>query len=157
MILQSNFIKWFILLVLIMGASFYISSNWYQLMLIQGRSMEPEYHHLQLVLLDKHSKTYTAGDVVAFECEGLSAVLVKRIAASPGEKVQIVNGTLYVNNTASKLYSKNAFKYSGILSEELLLEDQQYIVIGDNIAESTDSRDERVGNIDEKNILGIVQ
>lgn len=125
-------------------------------MLIQGHSMEPSYHHLQPVLLDKQDKEYTVGDVVAFDCKELSAVLVKRIVARPGDTVVIDDGTLYRNGEASELYSPGVFSYAGLLDHNLILGSRQYAVIGDNLNESKDSRYPEVGIVEEDNIRGIV-
>lgn len=73
-------IVWAIIVVTLMIAAWYVSKYHYQLMLIQGDSMTPTYHNLQLVVLDKHDREYAVGDVIAFRCDGLDCVLVKRIA-----------------------------------------------------------------------------
>lgn len=117
--------------------------------------MLPAYHNWQLVVLDKRANDYRPGDVVAFRCEGLNAVLVKRIAAGPGDTVQILNGTLYVNGEISRVYSeKGIFEYAGMLSDSLTLDDGEYIVIGDNIAQSRDSRYAEVGIVEADDIIG---
>ncbi len=132
----------------------YLSAHWFQLMLIQGDSMLPSYHNLQLVVLDKHSREFHTGDVIAFRCENLSAVLVKRIVACGGDWVQIADGTLYVNGEVSPLYEEDSFDNAGILQNEVKLSTGDYIVIGDNAAQSRDSRDERVGVIQEDSVIG---
>lgn len=135
-----------------------ISKHFLQLMLIQGRSMEPAYHSLQLVVLNKNfsDDDITPGKVVAFRCRGVNAVLVKRIAAVPGQSVVIKNATLYVDGVPSDTYPKGSFNYSGILTSPVLLKDDEFIAIGDNIAESVDSRYEEIGIVKRDSILGIV-
>lgn len=126
-------------------------------MLIQGRSMEPSYHNLQLAVIDKREHTYTAGDVVAFRCEGLSDILVKRIVACPGDTVVIREGTLFVNDRVSPVFdTEGAFQDAGLLSELVSLEADQYIVMGDNIAESVDSRYPKVGVVSKTDIIGYI-
>ena len=117
--------------------------------------MSPSLHDKQLVILQRHNLKFTYGDIVAFQCKGLSSVLVKRIAACPGDTVVIENGTLFVNGEVSIIYSdKSIFEYSVTLSNAVKLDKGQYIVIGDNIAESKDSRYQKVGYISEDDILG---
>ena len=94
---MRRFLNRLILAGVIFIFALYISSNWYQLMLIQGKSMEPAYHNFQLVVLDKHNKEYCTDDVIAFKCDNLSSILVKRIVAMEGDTVQIMNGKLYIN------------------------------------------------------------
>lgn len=149
--------KWIITSIVLFILAYYISNNWYQLMLIQGESMSPSYHNLQMVILNRHSSDYTYGDVVAFKCERLDSVLVKRIVACPCDVVVIDQGTLYVNGDISAVFPETGlFEYEGILDEKIQLGTGQYIVIGDNTRESKDSRYEEVGYIDESNIIGKV-
>ena len=144
-----------LLAIFVLLAAFYISLNFYQFMLIQGESMVPAYHNLQLVILDKHTDDYTYGDVIAFRCEGLNAVLVKRIVACPGDSVIIREGILYVNGEVSTIFPSDCqFDYAGIAETEMELDTEQYFVIGDNIGESKDSRYQEVGRVDEMTILG---
>lgn len=148
---------YFVLILSIIVFSYYISANWYQLSLIHGESMSPAYHNLQFVIIDRHSKDYTYGDVIAFRCDGLKSVLVKRIAACPGDMVEIKDGTLYVNDAISIIYDKeNIFEYSGIARHPIYLDENQYFVIGDNIGESKDSRYEEVGMVYAEDIIGKV-
>ena len=147
--------KKILLAIFVLLAAFYISHNYYQFMLIQGESMVPAYHNLQLVILDKHTDDYTYGDVIAFRCEGLNAVLVKRIVACPGDSVIIREGILYVNGVVSTIFPSDfQFDYAGIAETEMELGTEQYFVIGDNIGESKDSRYQEVGRVDEMTILG---
>lgn len=137
--------------------SFVISKYYFQLMLIQGTSMEPAYHDLQMVWLDKRNDFYTYGDVIAFRCDSFDKILVKRVAALPGDSIHIVDGSLYVNGEVSTVYPKQGiFERAGIAAEVVLAKDKQYFVIGDNIRESKDSRYEEIGFVDASDIIGKV-
>ncbi len=133
-----------------------ISKNFYQLMLIRGGSMEPSYHDMQLVFLEKNYGAISAGDVIAFRCEGLDSVLVKRVVALPGQTVVIREGTLYVDGKVSPCYVEEVFDYAGLLAQEVKLPTGNYAVIGDNVIESKDSRYEEVGFVSEGSVLGRV-
>ena len=95
--------------------------------------MEPSFHNMEFVLLDKRKQVVQPGDVVAFWSEGLHAVLVKRVVACPGETVMIRGGKLLVDGKEPALYERAVFTYEGILSEPIALSSGEYIVIGDNI------------------------
>jgi signal peptidase I len=137
--------------------AWYISANWYQVMMIQGESMAPSYHHLQLVMLKKHDRDFRRGDTVAFWCEEFSCVLVKRIAAVPGDNAVIRDGTLYVNGHVSEIYEEpGIFSYAGILQSEIVVQPGEYLVLGDNVEASKDSRYSEVGLIHESSIYGWV-
>lgn len=137
--------------------AWYVSNNWFQLMLIQGESMTPAYDHMQLVVLNRHDREFEPGDVAAFWCENLSCVLVKRIAAVPGDTVAIREGILYINDRVSEVYgADHVFAYAGLLEEELVLQQGEYLMLGDNAAYSKDSRYPEVGVVDESQIYGRV-
>ena len=154
----KEYVRWLITLILIMIVAWYVSRYHYQLMMIQGNSMYPSYHNMQVVVLDKHSDTYTYGEVIAFWCDGLEAVLVKRVVACQGDTVLIENGRLFVNGVESELFEQDTiFDYAGIAETEVVLQNEQYFVIGDNIAESRDSRYEDVGVIFWENIIGKIK
>ena len=117
--------------------------------------MVPSYHHLQLVVLNKHDRDFQRGDVAAFWCEELSCTLVKRIAALPGDRVIIQEGSLYVNGQISQAYAEpGLFAYAGILEKEIFLGPGEYLLFGDNTSESKDSRYPEVGIISESHIFG---
>lgn len=129
----------------------FVSSHYFQLMLIQGDSMEPAYHNMQIVVLNKFDKIYSHSDVIAFRCEGLSTNLVKRIVGCPGDTVWIQDHKLLVNGIP---YTE--IEYAGLLETSVTLEAGQYIVLGDNIPYSKDSRHEEVGLVDLQTIIGAV-
>lgn len=137
--------------------AFYVSQNWFQLLLIRGDSMSPAFHDLQLAVMDRRADEYTYGEVIAFRCEGLDAVLTKRVAACPGDVVQIREGILYVNDSVSGVFpAERLFSYAGTAEQPLQLDGDQYFVIGDNIEESKDSRYREIGAVRAENILGKV-
>ena len=143
--------------IAIVLAAYLCSQFFFQLLLIQGDSMLPSYHNMQIVCLNKVNRTFELGDVIAFRCDGLNAVLVKRVAAVPGDMVQILDGTLFVNGEISPIYpEKGCFVNAGILSEAATLKADEYLAIGDNYTESRDSRDELVGLVKQSSILGKV-
>lgn len=117
--------------------------------------MNPAYHNMQLAIVDRHNEDYTYNDVIAFKSETLNDVLVKRIAACPGDLVEIRNGTLYVNGRVSLVYQeKGIFEYAGTAEEKFKLQEGQYFVVGDNVLESKDSRYKEIGCVELKSILG---
>lgn len=151
-----SLLKWLAFTAAAMLTAAVISAEYFQFMLIQGDSMKPSYNDLQLVILDKCSKNYCPGDVIAFKCDGLSAVLVKRIAAVPKDTVLISDGKLLVNGMPSAVYPDSLFEFAGIMENAVVLDNDEYIVIGDNISESKDSRYEQVGIVSAENIIGRV-
>lgn len=152
---KKKLIKNIVPIIVVFFIAYVVSKYYYQFMLIQGESMLPSFHNMQLVVLDKQSKDYRTGDVVAFYCDALSAVLVKRIVACQSDEVQIKGTQLYVNGEVSPIYSNEIrFEYAGVLEESIKLKQNEYIMIGDNVSESKDSRYKEVGIVEKKDIIG---
>ena len=118
--------------------------------------MYPTLKNMQLVILEKQVGEYEAGDIIAFRCNGLDTVLIKRIVGKPGDIVEIRDGNLIVNGKANTFYGGRIFSMAGVLEASITLYEGQFIVIGDNLDESVDSRDERVGIVDLDSIIGRV-
>lgn len=143
---------------LIAGAAYYVSDNYFQLMLIQGESMEPTYDNMSLVVVDKRDKGYAEGDVIAFRCKGVKGVLVKRIVAAPTDELIIKDGSLYVNGVLSAhLLEAGTIDYAGIAKETICLGEDEYFVLGDNYRDSRDSRYDEVGIITTDEIIGKIK
>lgn len=132
------------------------SRYWFRVMWIHGDSMYPTYHDCQLVLLDVRKRDYSYGDVIAFDCPALQAVLVKRIVGRPGDTVQILDGKLYINDINVELphLESPLIDYAGIASKRIVLDWGTYFVLGDNISKSKDSRHEMIGCINDMYIIG---
>lgn len=98
-----------------------------------------------------------AGDVVVFLPNGneKSHYYVRRVIGTPGDKVQIKDGAVYING---KLYSEtflaDAMEDPGIAENEIVLAKDEYFVLGDNRNNSEDSRFANIGNVKKKDIVG---
>lgn len=117
--------------------------------------MRPAYRDKQLVVVNKHDLRFQHGDTVAFWSQELSCVLVKRVVAIPDDTVVIRDGKLYVNNRESDVFGDSCLiSYAGILENEISLQADEYVVLGDNLEESVDSRYAAVGVITVADIYG---
>lgn len=144
-------------ILLILSFTFIISKYCIQITLVQGKSMSPTLEANSLTVINKCAKTFQDGDIIVFYSSNARAICIKRIIASANESVQIKNGLIYVNNILSPFQRPSTYiDYSGNASVELLLEDNQYFVIGDNYNNSIDSRYPEIGIISNKDIIGKV-
>ena len=126
-----------------------------------GDSMQPTLNNGQGVLIDKAlSKIISpkTGDIIVFLPNGNvnSHYYVKRIVATPGDKVQIVDGSLYVNDELrmedGELYDK--MEDAGIAANPIKLQSGEYFVLGDNRNSSEDSRSANIGIVKSGMIVG---
>ncbi|MGN0349548.1 MAG: signal peptidase I [Roseburia sp.] len=80
---------------------------------------------------------------------------VKRVVAVPGDRVQIESGILYVNGEPFAEETDVApMEDPGMASEEILLGDNEFFVLGDNRNNSEDSRYANIGTIKKEYIIG---
>ena len=122
---------------------------------VNGTSMYPTLHDKDIMILDKISyrfKEIERFDIVVIEYEG--DFLIKRVIGLPGEKIEYKNNKLYVNDKLiEEKFSKEDienFKLSEIGSKKV--PDDSYFVVGDNRANSKDSRS--IGFISKNQIMG---
>lgn len=126
-----------------------------------GDSMQPTLYNGQSVLVDKAlSKIISpkTGDIIVFLPNGNvnSHYYVKRIVATPGDKIQIIDGALYVNDEIrmedSDMYDK--MEDAGIAANPIKLQSGEYFVLGDNRNSSEDSRSANIGIVKSGMIVG---
>ena len=116
---------------------------------IQGMSMEPSLHDQELILVDKWSYLFHAparGDVLSLWLLPIQITdYIKRIVALPGDTITIRDTTVIVDGvTLNETYvdphrQGNLYAYKTI--SNMLVPANDYFVLGDNRAGSSDSRD----------------
>ena len=125
-----------------------------------GDSMEPALHNGQEILMNRilyRISKPSRGDVIVFLPNGSqnSHLYVKRVVGLPGEKVQIREGNVYIDGVLleeGELFDK--IIDPGIAQNELLLESDEYFVLGDNRNNSEDSRSGNIGAVKKDTIIG---
>ena len=142
--------------LLVVLLCWYVSKYHYQLMLVDGQSMEPTFRDKSVVLLDKHVSERRTGDVVYCRCESVGRYIVKRIAAVPGDSIRAQDGVLYINGLPSVPLPKEDLRAAYISESDTLMPDGMYFLLGDNTEESVDSRYALVGLMPEEGILAKV-
>jgi signal peptidase I len=135
--------------------------------IVDGGSMLPTFHNKEFLLVDKLSYRLHAphrGDVAIFRLyEGgpnpyTGKYLIKRVIGLPGERVVVRNGetTIYNKDNPNGLALDESYVTYKDLSKDvdIRLDDHHYFMMGDNRAQSYDSRD--WGPLDEANLRGQV-
>ena len=124
---------------------------------IRGASMSPSLHPGDQVLVDVPAygnPKPARGDIVVFSSPGADGRHdIKRVVGAPGERVVIAEGMLYVNDREiGEPYLGGLPSSVGLGEWTWDLGAGEYLVLGDNRAHSTDSRE--FGPIVEDRIVG---
>ena len=126
---------------------------------ITGQSMTPELRSEDVVLMNRLS--YDLGspkrfDVVVFEREDKKPN-VKRVIGLPGETVQIKNGQIYIDDKPLEAdKGLGQVSLAGLAENPVVLEEDEYFLLGDNRDSSEDSRFVKIGNVKRRQIRGKV-
>ncbi|MEG1992262.1 MAG: signal peptidase I [Acetivibrio sp.] len=158
---KKGFFKELLLDILILAVCVLVIPRFViQRTIVSGSSMESTLHDKDNLLVEKVS--YLVGkpdrfDVVVFYPYGkeVNEYYVKRVIGLPGETIQIIGETIYIDGKILKEdYGKDPITFQGIAGEPLTLGNNQYFLMGDNREISYDSRYEEVGPVEEDLIVG---
>ncbi|WP_165981041.1 signal peptidase I [Macrococcus lamae] len=124
---------------------------------IEGQSMEPTFQSGDRVIINLVEDIFLppdVGDIIFFKLND-NDTFVKRIIATPGDYIAVHQEHVYVNG---EKVTKQAADYSSLLKvedmKEQIVPKKCYIVLGDHLTDSIDSR--QFGCVKEKYILGKV-
>ena len=160
----SSLLTWIIGIIILVKL---VQAFLIQPFIVDGASMLPTYHNEEFLLVDKLSYHLTQperGDIMIFKLyennnnpyEGKH--LIKRVIGLPGERVVVRNGvtTIYNKQTPDGFILNEPYvSYKDNQKDvDMTLDEHHYFVMGDNRAQSYDSRD--WGALDEVNIKGQV-
>ena len=126
---------------------------------IIGVSMEPSLYNGQKILINRFIYKLMApkkDDVIVFLPGGNQNAhyYVKRVVAVPGQKVQIIDGMLYVDGIPEENEIYDKMEDAGIAENEIVLGADEYFVLGDNRNSSEDSRSGNIGPVGRETIYG---
>ncbi len=123
---------------------------------VEGASMEPNFRTDQLIVVNRAAYVFgvpARGDVIVFhDPEDPSHDFIKRVIGLPGEKIQIRDGNVFVNDV--KLYEPYIAQFcedrrcDGVWTTDA----EHYFVLGDNRSHSHDGHN--FGPLDRSLIIG---
>jgi len=157
--------SWEVIKIVVLAFAIVIPIRYFlfQPFVIQGSSMEPNFHDADYLIVDELSYRFRAperGEVIVFNYPLDTAKrFIKRVIGLPGETVEIKDGAVIITTvdgktmTLSESYIPAGFKAPDMSPSKL--GDGQYFVLGDNRPYSSDSQD--WGDLPQKNIIGRVE
>lgn len=133
---------------------------------VAGNSMHPTLEEGNVIVVSKLA--YKLGspkrNEIAVVKDSNNKSFVKRIIGLPGEKIDYLNGVLYINDKPYKeTFISDTVKTHNFLFEDIcsledcpdgIIPEDMYMVLGDNRPESVDSRDPDFGLLTKKQIKG---
>ena len=151
---KSRAISWVICIVLAVAAALCVRSFVAEPVNVEGDSMNPSLFSHQTMLVEKVSNVYelpARGNVVIVHYPGSESNYVKRVIALPGEKVEIKDSTVYINDEPLFEDYTSGDEYADM--QAVVVPENSIFVMGDNRANSQDSR--MVGSIPRERIVGV--
>ena len=146
-----------VLAAAVLGYAFY--AFFFCTVFMSGPSMEGTLHNGDELIMSRFS--YMVGDVERYDIVAIKRFGsneyydIKRVIGLPGDTVSLVGGILVVNG--QQVDDNIPCKYvdlEGRLNSPVKLADNEYFVLGDNPANSEDSRFINFGNIQKNEIKG---
>jgi signal peptidase I len=128
--------------------------------LVQGASMEPNFHNGNYLVVDIVSYKFgepKRGDVVVFHYPGnRSLFYIKRVIGLPGDRVTLLDGEILINGEIlDEDYLPSYIDTDAFMGDDFILSDGNYFVMGDNRSASFDSRS--WGPLEKNDIVGVVK
>lgn len=127
---------------------------------ITGDSMHPTLFNKEQIVAEKVSGKITnvkRGDIVVFKHPQRPDVLIiKRVIGLPGEKFELVDGYVYINDerlTEGYIHGEETYGGETIHTNvNIIVPSDEYVLLGDNRTASKDSR--AWGTVSRENIIG---
>jgi signal peptidase I len=128
-----------------------------------GEAMRPTLGNGEVVMVDRlvyNAISPRRGHVVAFRPHGNenANIAIRRVVAVAGETLQIIDGRVYIDEEEMPFpyLGEHGIEYAGLAGQPIVLEANEFFVIGDNHLGSIDSRMADVGVVRRSDLYGRV-
>ena len=151
-------IVWLVDIIVVISLAWFVVYGFGTQIRITGQSMTPELRSEDVVLMNRLS--YDLGSPKRFDVvveREDKKPNVKRVIGLPGETVQIKNGQIYIDDKPLEAdKGLGQVSLAGLAENPVVLEEDEYFLLGDNRDSSEDSRFVKIGNVKRRQIRGKV-
>lgn len=134
-------------LAIILPVRYYLIQPFY----VRGASMEPNFHNHEYLIVDQISYRFRQperGEVIVFRYpRNPQEYFIKRVVALPNESLEIINGDVFIYNDLNpdgvlinEPYLEEKYLSNYNTDTKIVLDSNEYFVLGDNRSSSMDSR-----------------
>lgn len=158
----ADFLEFFKIIVVAVMIVAPIRYFLFQPFLVRGASMEPNFQQNDYLFVDELSYRFQEpkrGETIIFKPLGeSSSPFIKRIIGLPGEEIEIKDGQIIITkNGEQQILDESSYLPQNTYtpgSLKISLKENEYLVLGDNRSNSSDSR--MFGPLPRENIIGRV-
>lgn len=152
---KHEVISWLLAIGIAVGTAFLIRAFLFEFVVVDGPSMNPTLQTDERIVIEKVSRYFSLpdrGEVVVVHYPNRTENFVKRVIGLPGETLEIRNSIVYINGTPLEEDYVNPVPYPDY--GPVVVPEDHIFVMGDNRANSSDSRMLSVGAIPADAIVG---